>query len=340
MKPSPKRSEVSAPRKAPAAPRGGSPERHIPVLQKEIVRFLARPDAVLIDATVGDGGHAEALLAASGSEVRLLGVDLDAGALRAARETLARFADRVTLVHGTFADLGRHAAEHGFERPTGVLFDLGLRAGQLEEPRGFSFRDAAPLDMRFDASGEIPLPEPHHPALRRLARARASYTAADVVAHLHEPELADLLWREGGERYARRIARAVVRRRKESSIRTARDLADTILKSLPPPARHGRLHAATRTFQALRIAVNRERESLEQGLAAATGLLAASDRGRLAVVSYHSGEDRIVKDHFRGVARDVFRIVTRRPLLPSLSEIVANPRARSAKLRILEHLPS
>lgn len=327
------------------------------MLSEAIVEFLARPNAALIDATVGDGGHAVALLEASGTHARLLGIDLDLGALAGAERVLAPYGERVHLVHGTFADLQRVAEEYGFGAATGVLFDLGLRAGQLEARRGFSFLEDAVLDMRFDSSGRMTVPEPEHLALRRLAHTRPAYTAADILARLPEADLADIFWRYGDEWHARRIARALVATRKRSPITTTRALVLLVVRALPPRARHRRIHAATKVFQALRIAVNREFESLRRGLAAALTLLAPGgsarssfagdaggparrspegEGGRIAVISYHSGEDRIAKEIFRDAARRGHLLLTRRPLRPSTAAVAANPRSRSAKLRILE----
>lgn len=306
------------------------------MLSDEVVRSLAGPETVLIDATVGDGGHAAALLAASGPTSRLLGIDLDATVLRVAQGLLAPFGERVRLVHGTFADLARIVGEEGFGHPTGILFDLGLHSAQLDAERGFSFRSSSVLDMRFDPMGVIALPEPAHPALRRLAKTRPAYTAADVLRVLPGDALAELLSRYGDERWAPRIANAIVKTRARTPIRTTGELVSVIVRALPGPARHGRLHAATKSFQALRIAVNRERESLGQGLGAALRLVARG--GRIAVIAYHSGEDRIVKRRFReAAAGGDFTLITKHPITPSTEERVENSRSRSARLRILEH---
>lgn len=329
------------------------------MLREEIVRFLvpynsqarsagrARPGAVLVDAAVGDGGHAAALLTASEPDGRLLGIDLDPGALAVARTTLAPFGERVKLVQGTFADIARSATAEGFGEPTGVLFDLGLRHGQLAADRGFAFRGASALDMRFDPTGTIALPEPTHPALRRLARERGAYTAAEVLRFLSTEALADILRTYGDERFARRIANAIVATRARTPIHTTNALVSVVIRALPPRARHGRTHAATRTFQALRIAVNREWESLEAGVRGTLRILAPE--GRVAVIAYHSGEDRIVKRLFReaaeprrvhgtAAATGAFALVTPHPRTPSSTERAANPRSRSAKLRVLTRL--
>lgn len=314
-------------------------KRHVPVLCAEVVEFLKPTGARFIDATVGSGGHALALLSVVGPGSRLLGIDLDAEAVSLARETLAAFGSGVTLAHDSFAAVGRVARENGFLGASAILFDLGLRSDQLLQGRGFSFREDAPLDMRFDATGYVALPEPRLQALRRLADGRPSYTAADVVARLKADELVEVFTVYGDERYARRIAQAIVEARRRVPFRTTAELAVAVIRALPPAARHRKIHGATRVFQALRMAVNREAESLELGLREAVGLLAPG--GRLAVIAYHSGEDRFVKRYFRELGRTgMFRVLTTRPLVPSAGERALNPRSRSAKLRVLEHKPS
>lgn len=320
-------------RKPSGASRLNRADRHIPVLREDIVRLLTRPRAVLIDATVGDGGHAEALLTACGPDARLLGIDLDLAALAESRHRLQSAGDRVRLVHGSFADLARLARAEGFDPATGILFDLGLRSAQLDASRGFSFQEDAALDMRFDSTGRVRLPLPEHPALKRLDREVGAYTAAHVVQRLRPDELADVLQRYGEERFAPRIANAIVRARREHALATTSDLAAVVVHALPPAARHGRIHAATRTFQALRIAVNREFESLKVGLADALEILAPN--GILVVLSYHSGEDRIVKTVFRDAVGGGFTLVGKKPRIPTRDEQGSNPRSRSAKLRAL-----
>ncbi|TSC64213.1 MAG: 16S rRNA (cytosine1402-N4)-methyltransferase, partial [Parcubacteria group bacterium Gr01-1014_106] len=302
----------------------------------EIVRFLARPGGSFIDGTVGDGGHAAALLIASGADSRLFGLDLDPAALHAAQEFLAPFGDRVRLEQGTFAQLTRHAQAAGATAVNGILFDLGLRSGHLDAARGFSFRADAALDMRFDPTGSVALPEPHMSSLRRLAQQKPAYTAADIVMRLSAEELAEIFTAYGDERFAHRIADAIVTTRRRSPITTTSELKHLVIRALPPAARHGRIHAATRVFQALRIAVNREFESLQQGMNDALELL--DHGGRLAILSYHSGEDRLVKHRFRAAsATGAFTILTKHTLRAAQSEHILNPKSRSAKLRIIEH---
>jgi 16S rRNA (cytosine1402-N4)-methyltransferase len=281
------------------------------------VAFLLRPrhGGWVIDGTVGMGGHAEALLTGSGDDVRLLGLDADPAALRQAGDRLSSFGERVRLVHASFADLAAVAAEHGIDRAQGVLLDLGISSWQLEgSGRGFSFQGDEPLDMRLDPTrGE---------------------TAADLLNRLPEAELSRLLHEYGEERHARRIARVVVRRR---PLATTGDLVAAVRAAVPRGAWPRRLHVATRTFQAVRMAVNDEPGALGRALAAAPGLLARG--GRLAVIAFHSGEDRIVKRTFRSLEAAGFAALEPSPLEPGDDEVRANPRARSAKLRVLERLP-
>ncbi len=258
------------------------------------------------------GGHAEAMLRTAGEDVRLLGMDVDPEALARCRTRLAPFGDRVVLTRANFRDLVRVAGEHGVREARAVLLDLGVSSYQLDESgRGFTFQHDEPLDMRLDP-------------------ARGG-TAADLVNGLAEAELARLLFEHGGERFARRIARAIVRRR---PLRTTSDLVAAVRAAVPRAAWPKRLHVATRTFQALRVAVNDETGALRQTLQEIPDLLAAG--GRLGVISFHSGEDRIVKQAFRALAPASFAELEPSPLTPGDDEVRANPRARSAKLRVLE----
>ena len=286
------------------------------MLVDEVV-FLLRPrdGGWVIDATVGMGGHAEAILSAGGSSVSLLGLDTDREALARAGERLAPFRDRVALAHSSFRDLARAAAEQGIDRARAILLDLGLSSWQLEQSgRGFSFQGDEPLDMRLDPStGE---------------------TVAALVNRLPEPELARLIFEYGEEPHARRIARAIVRRR---PLARTGDLVAAVRGAVPRAAWPRRLHVATRTFQALRMAVNDELGALRQALAQAPVLLAPA--GRLGVISFHSGEDRIVKQTFRALEPAGFAELEPSPRQPTDDEVRENPRARSAKLRVLERLP-
>jgi 16S rRNA (cytosine1402-N4)-methyltransferase len=281
---------------------------HQSVLYEEVLEALQpRPGVAYqaVDCTINGGGHAYGLLERSSPDGRLTGLDADASALRTAEERLRPFEGRFALVNGNFREL----TELPLHDVHGVLFDLGLSSAQLDESgRGFSFRFDEPLDMRFDvSSGE---------------------TAADLLNTLPEDELARVLREYGEEPRARRLARAIVERRPFT--RTS-DLVRLV------GHQRGRIHPATRVFQALRIAVNDELGALEQGLEAAIKLLRPG--GRLAVISFHSLEDRIVKWRFRGWADNgLVRLLTRKPRVPTTAELQANPRARSAKLRVAERL--
>jgi 16S rRNA (cytosine1402-N4)-methyltransferase len=278
------------------------------------VAWLLRPrrEGWVIDGTVGMGGHAEAVLATSGEDVRLLGLDGDPEALTRAAARLARFGDRVTLRRANFRDAVRVAAAQGITEARSALLDLGLSSYQLDESgRGFSFQRDEPLDMRLDPAG--------------------GQTAADLVNHLDEETLAQIIHEHGEERFARRIARTIVSRR---PLRTTDDLVAAVRASVPRAAWPKRTHVATRTFQALRMAVNDETGALRQTLQEIPGLLAVG--GRLGVISFHSGEDRIVKQTFRALATADYAELEPSPLTPGDDEVRANPRARSAKLRVLE----
>lgn len=268
----------------------------------------------VIDGTVGMGGHAEALLERTGDEVRLLGLDRDPAALGRAAARLARFGARVVLQRGSFRDIDGLARRHRVAAAQSVLLDLGVSSWQIDESgRGFSFAAAELLDMRLD-------PE-------------APRTAADLVNGLPEAELARIIFEYGDEPYGRRIAARIVRRR---PLTTTEDLVAAVRAAVPRARWPRRRHVATRTFQALRIAVNDELGALAGGLPRAAALLAIG--GRCGVISFHSGEDRIVKRTFRALASEAFAELEPSPLTPGADEVRANPRARSAKLRVLERL--
>ncbi len=305
---------------------------HTPVLLAEALTALEpRPGGRFVDATVGGGGHAAALLDRTAPDGRLLGLDQDPEAVAAARARLARYGTRAVVVHANFEALAAVAAAHGFTGVDGVLFDLGVSSHQLTTGRrGFSFRVDAPLDMRMDPT--------------------AGPTAADLVNTLDEAALADLIYQYGEEPRSRAIARAIVRARATTPIDSTLRLAELVARAAG--GRQGRSHPATRTFQALRIAVNRELEVLERALAAAVELLRPG--GRLAVISFHSLEDRIVKRFIAAAERPcvcppqvpvcvcgrlpTLRALTRKPVEPGAAEIAANPRSRSARLRAAERL--
>jgi 16S rRNA (cytosine1402-N4)-methyltransferase len=262
------------------------------------------------------GGHAEALLDASGSGVRLLGLDRDPGALGRARRRLSRFGERVVLKHADFRDLSRVVGDAGVERAQSVLLDLGVSSLQLEDARrGFSFQADGPLDMRFDPS--------------------AGVTAAELLGRLSEAELARLIGERGEEPHARRIAREIVSRRR-AGLRTTAELVAAVKAAVPRRAWPKARHVATRTFQAIRMAVNQEVEALTLAVPAAVALLAPG--GRLGVISFHSVEDRVVKRAFRTLAAGPYAALEPAPITPCREERRANPRCRSAKLRVLARL--
>ena len=284
---------------------------HRPVLLAEALELLAvRPGGVYVDGTVGLGGHAEEILRRSSPDGRLVGGDRDAETLARAAERLAGCGERVRLLHADYREL---PARLGGEPVDGILLDLGVSSLQLDSAeRGFSFQREGPLDMRMDRSGGA--------------------TAAELVNRLPERQLADLIYRYGEERASRRIARAVVEARRRAPLRTTAELAALVRRAVRG-ARPG-FDPATRTFQALRIHVNRELEGLGPGLEALARCLKPA--GRMAVIAFHSLEDREVKHAFRALAGAGFRLLTRKPLRPGPDELRDNPRSRSARLRGLE----
>ncbi|CAI4030594.1 16S rRNA m(4)C1402 methyltransferase [Nitrospira tepida] len=294
-------------------------ESHAPVLADEVITWLQpRSGGRYLDCTVGYGGLAERLLSRTPGDSMVIGIDQDALALEASRNRLRPFGNRVQLIQGNFRDVKQHLAQVGILNVDGAVLDLGVSTPQLSRPeRGFSFSENGPLDMRMDQTGSL--------------------TAADIVNRWSESDLAWVMFHYGEERYARRIARALVAARKEAPLRTTFDLVEVIRRAIPVRARHGRIHFATRTFQAIRIAVNRELEVLEAALPQLIDVLTVG--GRLCVISFHSLEDRIVKQAFRareaGPSPDV-KILTKKPQVATAQELERNPRARSAKLRVLE----
>jgi 16S rRNA (cytosine1402-N4)-methyltransferase len=285
---------------------------HTPVLAAQVVEWLRiRPDGTYIDATLGLGGHAIEI-ARRLSTGRLVGMDRDPQALEIARARLAECEQRVVLVHASFSKIDEVAGRLNLPPADGVLADLGVSSLQLDSiERGFSFRGAGPLDMRMDPQG--------------------ADTAAEIVNHWPEKDLADLLYQKGEERDSRRIARAIVRAR---PIRDTEHLATVVAGARKQRGRQ-KLHPATKTFLALRIAVNREMEELEQFLSRVPATLCSG--GRWVVLSYHSLEDRLVKHAFQRYAQlGVLQILTKKPLQPEPEEVRSNPRARSAKMRVAE----
>jgi 16S rRNA (cytosine1402-N4)-methyltransferase len=308
---------------APRAP------RHRPVLYQEVLSALRpRAGGRYIDGTLGAGGHAAGLLAGSSPDGMLLGLDRDPQALEIARLALAEYGDRAHIRHAAYADLGHQADSLGWEEVDGILLDLGLSSMQLDQPeRGFAFKEDGPLDMRFDPGQAL--------------------SARDLVNTWPEGDLADVLFELGEERKAKRIARAIAEARPVSS---TGQLAQIVSEAVGRAG--GRRHPATKTFQALRMAVNDELGQLEQGLEAAIARLAGG--GRVAVISFHSLEDRLVKRYFKRESRDCICppgqptctcghqasvvLVTRKPIRPGQAEVASNPRARSARLRVAEHV--
>jgi 16S rRNA (cytosine1402-N4)-methyltransferase len=273
----------------------------------------AHPGGSYVDCTLGAGGHARALLERIQPSGRLLGIDADSAALDIAGRTLSEFGTSVVLAQGNFADLASICQQQGFTSNDGMLFDLGISSMQLgTAERGFSFQREAPLDMRFDMNEGL--------------------SAADIVNSYGEQDLAQILWEYGEERYSRQIAHRIVQNRPILSTLRLAHLVQQVLGS-----RRGRIHPATRTFMALRIAVNRELESLKLGLDQTVSLLRS--RGRLVVISYHSLEDRIVKQFMRREAADnAFSLITKKVIRPTALESGSNPRSRSARLRVAERL--
>ncbi|MDD4995573.1 MAG: 16S rRNA (cytosine(1402)-N(4))-methyltransferase RsmH [Patescibacteria group bacterium] len=291
--------------------------KHEPVLLEETIKFLdPRPNQNFVDGTVGDGGHASAILELTAPDGRLLGFDRDEGALRRAQHYLSKFGKRIKLVNDNYKNIRQYAAPDFDAR--GILLDLGYSLVQIKSPeRGFSFHEQGPLDMRFDTEQGI--------------------TAAEIVNTYSEADLARIFLLYGEERYARPIARQIIRQRKKKLIETTLELVGVIEKSVPWKYLHSKLHFATRTFQALRIETNGELEGLEQALPDA--LSALGNHGRLAVITFHSLEDRIVKQFMRRQARAAtVKLITKKPIKPSEREININPRSRSAKLRVCEKI--
>ncbi len=308
---------------------------HLSVLPHEVITFLQpRPGGLYVDGTLGGGGHAELILEQSGPTGRVIGFDRDPAALAAAGERLQRFGDRLQLIHGNFAGLHQQLTAHGITGIDGILLDLGVSSHQLDTPeRGFSFQVDAPLDMRMNPTEGI--------------------AAVDLVNDADEAELTEIIYRFGEERWAKRIAKFIIAARAEQQIATTGQLAAIICGAIPRKAQEERIHPATRTFQALRIAVNQELSSLEEALAAIVDLL--NPGGRAVVISFHSLEDRIVKESFRSYtgrctcprdfprcvcgAQARLKVLTSKPVMATAAEIANNPRARCAKLRAAERLP-
>lgn len=293
---------------------------HKPVLLEEVLEYLkVKKGEKYIDATAGGGGHTQAILKLGG---KILAIDCDPEAVKAARDYLASACPPGKhsfwrLVSGNFKDLKEIAKKEGFSEVAGILFDLGVSSYQLEtEGRGFSFRADGPLDMRMDPNLKV--------------------TAADLINGLNKGELNEIFSKFSQEHYSRRLAEAICQSRRLRPIRTTGELVAVIEKALPGKAKRKRkIHPATRVFQALRIVVNDELNNLKEALPQAQDLL--KPKGRLAIISFHSGEDRIVKQFFKDKENiNQLRIITKKPIRPTLEEIKENPRSRSAKLRVAE----
>lgn len=305
---------------------------HEPVMLEEVLQWLVgNPSGVYVDGTLGGAGHARALLERTGA--MLIGIDCDADALEVAESRLASFGSRKILVKANFAELDSVLASLNIEKVDGVLLDLGVSSYQLDAAhRGFSFSQSAPLDMRMDQDLKL--------------------SAYDIINGFEQSELEDIIRSYGEEKMASRIARTIVRKRQLSPIETTVELADLITSVMPGKMRRQKIHPATRTFQAIRIAVNRELDCIASGIESAVQSLHAG--GRLCVISFHSLEDRMVKNMFRDMAatcvcpKDIpfcvcqkqatVRVLTRKALIPSIAEAEHNPRARSAKLRVAERI--
>lgn len=292
---------------------------HVPVMHREVVEFLnPKLGGCFLDGTLGLAGHSSLIAERIGASGHLIALDRDEQSLALAKSKLAGFKGRLDLVHSDFSDFDVVLKKLGVDAVDGMLFDLGISSFQLDDPkRGFSFRSDGPLDMRMDQNNPV--------------------AARDLVNTLAEEELANIIFNFGEERFSRRIARAIVQYRSHKLIETAKELEEVVFTSVPVSYRRQRLHPATRTFQALRIAVNRELESLNMVMEKYAGYLKVG--GRIGVIAFHSLEDRIVKDNFRASSKNgVMSSVVKKPLRPSEEEIQINPRARSARFRVAERI--
>ena len=297
----------------------GSTVKHIAVLTGTLAEQITLPpDGVMVDATIGQGSHSYLFGKTLGPKGVIIGLDVDEKATRTARSRLKALPCKVVLVNSNFSQITEQVREQGIDKVDFILADLGLCSAQLADAEiGLSFRTNMPLDMRIDK--------------------RLKTTAADIVNNADERSLADLIYRFGQDRASRRIARYIVRQRRSEPVTTTGELAAIVSRALRRPGqkRKPRTHPATRTFQALRIAVNNELDNLEKLLVAAPDLLKKT--GRIAVISFHSLEDRLVKSSFKeNENQGIYRIITKKPIVPTQKEIGTNPRARSAKLRIAE----
>jgi 16S rRNA (cytosine1402-N4)-methyltransferase len=293
--------------------------QHVPVLLHESIDALAAaPGAVVVDATLGAGGHASELGRTLSSAAHVIGFDVDENAIALATEAVAKSGATLTVVRSNFRHMQRELAKLGIQSVDAVLFDLGVSSLEFgASGRGFSFKYDEPLLMTLDS----------HPDEDML-------TAADIVNGESEEALADIIYKYGEERFSRRIAKEIVTARRHKRIETTFELVDIIKRAVPASYRNGRLHPATRTFQALRIATNDELGALKDGLEDALRIVRPG--GRVAVITFHSLEDRIVKETFKKYKEEGMTLITKKPIVPTREEIISNPRARSAKLRIIQ----
>jgi 16S rRNA (cytosine1402-N4)-methyltransferase len=290
---------------------------HKPVMLEEILSFLnLRNGNVIIDATIGMGGHAIEILKNIIPDGRLIGIDRDDESLAVARQRLNVYSKQCTFVHDNFCNIDNILSSLGTNSIDGVILDLGISSFQLDNPlRGFSFANEGPLDMRMDRNSAI--------------------SAFDLINNLTEKEISSILWRFGQERFSNRIARRIVKHRSEAAINTTKELASLVSESVPYHRSKYRIHPATRTFQALRIAVNQELASLEVFLEKISKFM--NNNSRVCIISFHSLEDRIAKINFRNLAKtQKFKLIVKKPVVPKEEEARDNPRSRSAKLRVLE----
>lgn len=291
------------------------------LLHTSIDGLEIRPGDIYVDGTLGSAGHSAEVARRWGSQVKIIGIDLDQDALERSSELLKKITDNFILKQGSFRNIEAILQELGIEQVDRILLDLGISSNQIEDSqRGFSFKRNEPLKMTLskDGSGVV-------------------FTASDIVNGWDEENIITILEGYGEERYARRIAKGIIQARKQKPIETTFDLVDIILKATPNAYHHGRIHPATRTFQAIRITVNDEIESLKEGIEKSFNVL--SSGGRLAVISFHSLEDRVVKQFFKQQSvQEKGKLITKKPLIPSDEEIETNPRSRSAKMRIIEKI--
>jgi len=294
---------------------------HVPVMLQEVLDYLKlAPGQIIVDATLGTGGHSLEILKIITPKGRLVGIDRDENSLAVCRQRLAEFKDNTEFVHANFSDLDQVLANLGIANIDGIVFDLGISSYQLQDAqRGFSFQEEGPLDMRLDKSSYI--------------------SAYDLVNNLNENEISQMLWNFGQERWHNRIAHLLVQERRNEPIATTKQLANLVIRAIPHRYRRSyyRIHPATRTFQAVRIAVNRELEVLESTIKKAVDIL--NKHARICVISFHSLEDRAIKHTFRRLAADgLIDIITAKPLTPNPGEIEVNPSSRSSKFRVAERI--